>query len=429
MPKHWFALIFTVSLATATNAASADDVAIPHVKATWCAVGVANARALAETLAAARQVYSDELGFDMPETVNLSITCGSRTSAELFNDGHDQIFLSLSSLEELAPPSKSGVFNLYGMCHELGHLAMSRALKDRDWMTGAAAEGWAHYIGSLVVDRVYAAKGESLWPTPYDYRQDGTIRLEKGLAAKTPSEEDLAAAQWRKLEPIIGLRGFAQLFAAWQSAAVDPVRPSQTLLATLNKLRPEDRAALSDWWNSAAPLFVERLQVSEFPPQQVSPSSLSGQPVKLVFDHGTEDSKRSFAGAGHGRKFRVPGEGDWYITAVWVYGARYGDEKPPDTAFDVALSDDQAKLIAIWKKPYASFKQGDDAWVRLDVPPTRVPQNFYVTLNFRASASNGVYVGLDSSTKGNSISSIPGKPPYPFTPGDWMIRVELDHLR
>ena len=57
-----------------------------------------------------------------------------------------------------------------------------------------------------------------------------------------------------------------------------------------------------------------------------------------------------------------------------------------------------------------------------------MPPSFYVTLNFRASYSNGVYVAFDSSTKGNSIKSLPGKPPGPFGDGDWMIRAELDHL-
>jgi len=32
--------------------------------------------------------------------------------------------------------------------------------------------------------------------------------------------------------------------------------------------------------------------------------------------------KKSMAGAGHARAFDVPGEGEWYITAVSVYGVR-----------------------------------------------------------------------------------------------------------
>jgi hypothetical protein len=179
------------------------------------------------------------------------------------------------------------------------------------------------------------------------------------------------------------------------------------------------------------PILVESLQVSQFPVEETSLTSLSGQTVKLPPNSGTETSRMSIGGSGEGRKFAAPSNGDWYITAVWVYGSRYGDEKPPSTMFDIALSDADAKLISIWKGPYASFPfatQGD-AWARFGVPSTHVPTNFYVTLNFRASASSGVYVAYDSSTKGNSIESLPGKPPHAFADGDWMIRVELEQKK
>lgn len=137
----------------------------------------------------------------------------------------------------------------------------------------------------------------------------------------------------------------------------------------------------------------------------------------------------SIGGGGEGRKFALPNATDQYITAVWVYGSRYGDEKPPDTTFDIALSDADAKLVSMWKGRYASFSYTQDGWARFDIPPTRVPTTFLITLNFRADASNGVYVGFDASTKGNSIDSLPGKRPSEFPQGDWMIRVELDHKR
>lgn len=138
MQKHWFAFILSATLFTVSRPATgADQVDIPHVTVTWC-TPERQARALAETLSAARKIYAEELGFDMPETLKLSVTCGAPTN--LFNDSQDTIYLSLQSLQALAPPAKSGVFNLYGMCHELGHIAMYRALKDRDWMSRSPSE-------------------------------------------------------------------------------------------------------------------------------------------------------------------------------------------------------------------------------------------------------------------------------------------------
>jgi hypothetical protein len=65
-------------------------------------------------------------------------------------------------------------------------------------------------------------------------------------------------------------------------------------------------------------------------------------------------------------------------------------------------------------------------WVRLEVPPTKVPNVFYLALYLRSSDSDGIYVAMDNSTKGGSVGSRPGEPPEAFDKGDWMIRVELD---
>src|SRR6185503_11604050 len=115
-------------------------------------------------------------------------------------------------------------------------------------------------------------------------------------------------------------------------------------------------------------------------------------------------SKKSIAGGGHARKFVAPGGDEWYLTAVSVHGARYGAPRPPAGAtFDVALCDRKMRPIATWKQPYGAFPRGEAKWVRIDVPPTRVPagaEGFYVALDFRPTASQGVYVSLDESTKG-----------------------------
>lgn len=214
MPRLCLAIVLTAFSATTLSFASSDPVAGVHVKVTGCPVDSEHVRALSETLATARTVYL-EWGFNMPDVVNLSIVCKEGAKTDLWTDGIDQLFLTIQSVNDLAPPAKSGTFNIYGMCHELGHIAMYRILKNRDWMADAAAEGWAHYIGSVVVDRVFAIKGESLWPEQYDYRADGIARLQKDVASKSPSDITIAAAEWQKLGAITGPQGFPPLFAAW----------------------------------------------------------------------------------------------------------------------------------------------------------------------------------------------------------------------
>jgi hypothetical protein len=381
--------------------------------------------ALAEALAAAREIYVQDFAFNMPETVTLTITCDPKSSVELYTNGQDSMFMSLSSPKQLAAPTKSGIFHLYGICHELGHIAMYRLLTNREWMSGDAAEGWAHYAGSVVLDRVYERKGPNFWPDPYDYRQDGTARLQNDLMSKSPSGTALAAAQWLKLDSIIGHAGFAQLFSVWQSTPFDFVNPSNDLLTALSGFSPEKKMTLKEWWGSAAPLFLQPVQVSLFKTREAAPSNLTGKPVTISLDDGIMDDMKSIAGGGYGRRFSTPSEGDWYITAVWLHGERYGDEAPPSINFDIALCDADAKLIKIWKKPYSLFESGAMKWVRLEVPPTLVPKTFYACFNFNPTASNGVYVAYDTSTTGNSIKSRPGSPPIKLEKSDWMIRIEL----
>jgi hypothetical protein len=91
------------------------------------------------------------------------------------------------------------------------------------------------------------------------------------------------------------------------------------------------------------------------------------------------------------------------------------------------------KPIAAWKHPYRLFDGGNPKWVRVEVPPTRVPpgeSGFYVCFEFRPTATQGVFVSLDDSTQGreqrSSLVATPGAPGSPPAGGDWMIRAELD---
>ena len=68
-------------------------------------------------------------------TVNVSVRPVG--GAGLFNDGDRSVFLTVRSAKDFRKPADSGVFLVYGLCHEIGHLAMYRAVRDRRWMTTA----------------------------------------------------------------------------------------------------------------------------------------------------------------------------------------------------------------------------------------------------------------------------------------------------
>jgi hypothetical protein len=412
----------------AATTPAAETVTAEHARVTYDGVDARSATAIANTIAAAWTAYVEDFAFDMPQTVIGSVEVGPGKQTRLYTDGHDHLFLTLPSQRQLAPPSKSGVFNLYGMCHELGHMAMYRTLTEVPFLSGAANEGWAHYVGSCVVDRVYESKGETLWPEKYDYHADGTARLDKQLTGLDVIDPTVrAAGAWRKLEPIIGRKGFVKLFEQWKKD--QPTEPAEVLASAVAAF-PDKRQPLTEWWSGSGSKFLMEPPALPSAQKQVTIelAKLAGQPVELKTDDGGSDGKRSIGGGGHARKFVPPDTREWLITTVSVYGGRYGPAKAPATKFDLVLCDEQMRPIATWKRPFASFPYGGMDWVKFEVrPPTRVPPGaFYICLDFHPTATNGVYVGFDSSTKGDSQVATPGKPGQPMDQGDWMIRVELD---
>jgi hypothetical protein len=280
----------------------------------------------------------------------------------------------------------------------------------------------------MVVDEVYKSEGEKLWPDPYDYRDDGTNRLTRQLAAKSPDATTRAAGKWRDLEAIIGRKSLAPLFAAWQKAAIDPANAEEKLGAELVKISPDKREALEAWAKDATPLLVETVAFSPFSRATIDRDKLTGKPTKLAQDDNAPDGKRSIAGGAHARQFTAPADhDDWLLTAVYLHAARYGAPRGPEEKLDLALCDDQHRVIARFRPAYAAIPAGRNAaWVRLETTPTRVPPTFRIVANFQPTATSGVFVSYDSSTSGNSFSTPAGKPAAPFAEGDWMIRVELD---
>ena len=421
------ALAAAVLLLCAPPATAGSTATAPHVEMTYEGLDEAQAKAVVDTMSAAWTVYVEDFGADMPEKVIGTAVVEKGRKTQLYTDCVDRFFLYLADKRLLLPPAKTGVFNLYGMCHELGHMAMRRVLKDDYVMlTDSAREGWAHSAGSVVVDAVWAAKGEKLWFEPYDYGKDGTPRLDRALAAKKPSAVNVAAGEWRKLDAIVGRKGLRTLFAQWQT---DQPRDAPAILASAVRAFPAQKDALTAWWTAdVAKLFVEPPPgVSGEPVVTAEKSELAGEPKELKGDDGTAEDKRSIAGGGHARRFEADKAGEWFLTKVSVHGARYGPPKAPETKFDLALCDVEMKVIARWSFPYAVFKYGPEEWAAFEIPPTRVPaKGFFVCLDFNPTASNGVYVSIDTSTKGASQNATPGKAGGPLQQGDWMIRATVD---
>jgi hypothetical protein len=380
--------------------------------------------AVARMVQAARAAAVEKYGFDMPARIEVQVRVDKADGNRLFTDGDRTLFLTLKSEDDLKNPSGRGVHLVYGLCHEVGHLAMYRVIAERGWMTTAAAEGWAHYLGSRLVDDVFAREGRNLWPDRHAYENDGTKRL-KGQLAKagdTPLTVR-GAGLWQDLVGIVGDKGVGPVFAAWGKATVDPADPAAALGAALGK---DER--LRRWWAGAGPAFVLKRPASAFAARTAKADELTGTGRELAHDDGTMANKRSIAGGGHGVRFEVAGDG-WYLTSVRLHGSRYGTPEAPKEDFTVTLCDENYKRIASFRFPYSSFERGEPRWVTLKVTPTNVPAKFVVCVEFNPTARKGVYVSHDAGGEKRSLSGLPGDRPRPFDAGDWMLRATVDRLK
>lgn len=419
-------LLCLIACLISSNSVRAGELELLHVVVNYSGIDEQHARSVARTVEVARAICSEKHGFEMPDTIRVNISAKPGQAVRLFNDGVDTFTLSLRSEADLRKPTASGTFHLYGLCHEVAHLAMYRPIKDHSWLSTAGAEGWAHYMGSVIVDEVYAKEGPGLWPDAYDYRTDGTNRLDEQLSKPNVPEVARGARLWRDLAKVIGPEKIPLLFAAWGQAKIDPADPVTSLKEGQQKVVGDAR--LDSWWDEAGSLLFERHEASRIARRQIESSKLTGSPRVLSHDDGTQAGKSSIAGGGHAVRFSVP-DGSAYLTAVEIYGARYGSPKAPNEEFRVWLCDEQFRAIAEFKMPYAKFERGEPKWVKLRLDPTNVPSKFIVCVEFNPAATKGVYVHYDGKDGVNSLTGLPGSEPRAFTKGNWMIRASVDQTK
>ncbi|MFI5380945.1 MAG: hypothetical protein ACHRHE_16730 [Tepidisphaerales bacterium] len=397
-----------------------------HVIVRYTGIELQHAQSIARIVEAARKHAIDNFGFDLPDVVSVIVDCNARNHNHLETDGRDRITLLIPNIDALRRSSQTGVFHLYGMCHELGHMAMYRAIPRHDWMTTGAAEGWAHYIGSRLVDMVYESEGQAAWWDAYDYRSDGMQRLDRQIAAAGRDETVAGAKAWKELAAIAGDRKLAAIFTAWGQTKLDLRDPAAALGPALAKAA--DNPKVTNWWNRESDRLVSKLPMSDFHLETLAASKLAGQPKELARDDGSSAGMRSFNGGGHAVAFDAP-EGQWYLTAVKFYGSRYGTPRPPAEDFRVWLCDEQGKVIRECTFPYAKFERGQPKWVTLEVEPTQVPAKFLLCVGFNPSGSKGVYAHFDAAPDGDSRVGLPTYGFEKFDKGDWLIRATVDRAK
>lgn len=418
------AVIILLAVSVTATAKEAKTLRTDHVTVEYIGVGEAYPKAIARTVEAARAAAL-ESGFDMPDAISVSVTVDSKATVRLFNDGQDRIVLTVRSQRDLRKPATSGIFHIYGLCHEVGHLAMYRVVRDHSWMTTAAAEGWASYFGSQAVDKVYAALGKDLWPDAYDYLADGTKKLGRNLASPRPGLVTQGAGQWKALADIIGDKGIAKVFSAWAKAEIDPTDPAAALRKALSAANVDKQ--VTAWLTKGESLMIFKRPKSGFARLTVNLKDLARKPAELALDDGKPSAYKSMAGSGHAVRFKNDGDG-WCVGGIKIYCLPYGRSQASDK-FNVWLCDKDFRSIAQYTFRYSAIVRGRAKWVVLPIKPTLVPNEFIVCVGFNPTASKGVFVYHDDKKSEMSLCGLPGGRSGVFSKGNWMIRAVVDQLK
>jgi hypothetical protein len=252
------------SPAPESSSATGGVLRLPTVQVTYSGISATWARRMGRVLAEARSHAQRDFGFNMPDMIRLTVTVGSNRY-ELFNDCRDQLTYHLRSEGDLAGFEFNHWYFLYGMCHEVGHLAMYRTFKSsygNAWLNWDGQEAWAHYCGERLADLSYRPCVSEFWP---GQGVQGEQMAERQSAQNFfPLGEKQLAEHWRALDDIVGERGIQPLFEIWNKASIDPQHRAAAVSRTFTGHPKAER--LQGWWLKAAPLMLIGPGKSALPP-------------------------------------------------------------------------------------------------------------------------------------------------------------------
>jgi hypothetical protein len=260
---------------------------LPNVLVTYSGISSNWAHRLARVLAEARSNAQRQFGFDMPDVISLTVTVAPNREYKLYNDTRDHVTYDLRSPADLAGFELQHWYFLYGMSHEVAHLAMYRTFNPRlwnGWLNWDGQEAWAHYLAERLTDMSYPRCASEFWSGEH-FEGEQTLEAERESAQNLfPLSERQLARHWRDLADIVGDLGIEPLFETWNKANIDLANPADAVSRTFNG-HPEAEQ-LRRWWLKAAPLMLTQPGKSLFPPvggqnPASGPEPKTGYPILL----------------------------------------------------------------------------------------------------------------------------------------------------
>ena len=196
-----------------------------------------------------------KLGFSFPEKLKFSILSSHRNVLYFDYKKAKSITWEYKSLSDFLPPSESHKNNIYGLCHEMGHICMfTTNVPKNNWMTREYREGWADFFGNLMLDSVYHYLGQDFWPEPHNYLNYAGMEHFLNRVQGVQSNPKLikfnnAGLYWYELTEKIGIENMNSFFRDIKRAKVRNPDASEKYSLVLKSVISDDEVLnWFDWY-------------------------------------------------------------------------------------------------------------------------------------------------------------------------------------
>jgi hypothetical protein len=201
---------------------------------------------------------ADRNGYKLPNKLKFSVIKTDRNVLYFDRKKLNAIVLEYKSLDAFLSPSEGGKNNIYGLCHEIGHLCMHNIVHNKNnWMSYDFRESWADFFGNILVDSVSHYLGTDFWPNQYNFLDfAGTRAMNNRISNKNPKllKFDASTQFWIDFNSKIGFQKFNEFFEKVKENKVNNPNARKKFLETL--VAYIDEEGIEKWYDSYADYLI-----------------------------------------------------------------------------------------------------------------------------------------------------------------------------
>lgn len=201
---------------------------------------------------------ADRNGYNLPDRIKFSIIRSNRNVLYFDRKSLKGITLEYCTLNTFASPNEGGKNNIYGLCHELGHLCMyNTATNKNNWMSYNYRESWADFFGNFIIDSVKQELGIDFWPESYNYLKfSGTDYMKSRIDKNDLAIKDFnkACLFWLDLNSKVGFTKMNSFFVEIKEYKVSNPNAKDKFLQVLKNFSKEKD--IEAWFNEYADYLI-----------------------------------------------------------------------------------------------------------------------------------------------------------------------------